>query len=71
MHLKLTVVMLAMLQPLILMAYELPHRTSNQSDPPIANKISTGERSPMSDGDKAGLRGPGQQCTEERTTPRI
>jgi YD repeat-containing protein len=60
---------LFILQPLILMGDELPHRTSNQSDPPIENKISSGEQSPMSDREKAGLRGPVQQCTEEHTFP--
>jgi YD repeat-containing protein len=69
MYIKLTVAMLAMLQSLILMADELPRPTPYQSDATITNKISTGEKSHMSDREKAGLRGPVQQCTEERTTP--
>src|ERR1700688_529042 len=60
---------LFILQPLILTADELLRRISNQSDTTITNKISSGEKSPMSDREKAGLRGPVQQCTEERTTP--
>jgi hypothetical protein len=69
MYIKLTVAMLAMLQSMILMADELPRPTPYQSDATITNKISTGEKSQMSDREKAGLRGPVQQCTEERTTP--
>jgi YD repeat-containing protein len=51
------------------MADELPRPTPYQSDATITNKIPTGEKSQMSDREKAGLRGPVQQCTEERTTP--
>jgi YD repeat-containing protein len=49
------------------MGNELPRPTSNQSDASITNKISAGEKSPMSDRENAGLRGPVQQCTEEQT----
>jgi YD repeat-containing protein len=68
MYIKLAVALLVALQPPILMADELPSRTSHQPDAAITNKISTGEKSLMSDREKAGLRGPVQQCTEERTT---
>jgi len=69
MHTKLAVVIFATLQPLLLMSDELPRLISNQSAPAITNKISSGEKSSMSDREKAGLRGPIQRCTEERTTP--
>jgi YD repeat-containing protein len=60
---------LFILQPLILTADELRSGTSYQSDPAITNKISSGDKSPMSDREKSGLRGPVQQCTEEHTFP--
>jgi hypothetical protein len=69
MYINLAVAILAMLQPSILMADELPRPTPYQSDAPTTNKISTGEQSPMSDREKAGLRGPVQQCIEEQTIP--
>jgi YD repeat-containing protein len=69
MYTKLSVAMLSMLQPLILMADELPRPTPYHSDATIPNKISSGEKSSMSDREKAGLRGPVQQCIEQRTTP--
>ena len=60
---------LFILQPLILIADELPRRTRYQSDPATTNKISSGEKSSMSDREKVGLRGPVQLCTEENTFP--
>jgi YD repeat-containing protein len=56
------------LQPLLLMGGELHRRIPDQSDPTVTNNPSTGESTSMSDREKAGLRGPVQQCTEERTT---
>src|ERR1700719_821533 len=53
----------------ILTANDLPRPASRQSEPAVTNKISTGENTSMSDREKVGLRGPVQQCTEERTTP--
>jgi YD repeat-containing protein len=55
--------------PPILTANDLPRPANWQSDPTITNKTSNGENASMSDREKAGLRGPVQQCTEERTTP--
>jgi YD repeat-containing protein len=69
MYKKLAVAMLATLQPWTFLSGESLRATPDQSDPAITNKISAGETSPMSDREKAGLRGPVQQCTEERTTP--
>jgi YD repeat-containing protein len=69
MYIKLAVAIVAALQPFILMGDEVGHATSFQSDGTIPNEISSGEKSSMSDREKAGLRGPVQQCTEERTTP--
>jgi len=57
------------LQPLILTGDELPNGTTYQSDPTTTNKISSGEKSSMSDREKPGLRGPVQQRTEEHTFP--
>jgi YD repeat-containing protein len=51
------------------MGNDLPRPASTQSDPTVTNKTSSGENTSMSDREKAGLRGPVQQCTEERTTP--
>jgi hypothetical protein len=69
MYMKLAVAIVAALQPFILKGDELPPRNSYQSDTAITNKILSGEKSSMSDGEKAGLRGPVQQCIEEQTTP--
>lgn len=55
--------------PLILTANDLPRPANSQSDPTVTDKTSTGENTSMSDREKAGLRGPVQKCTEERTTP--
>jgi YD repeat-containing protein len=63
------IALLFVLQPPILIANDLPRSANNQSDPAVTNKTSAGEKSPMSDREKAGLRGPVQQCAEERTTP--
>jgi YD repeat-containing protein len=63
------IVVLSILQSLNLMADELPRHTSYQSDASITNKTSSGEKSPMSDRERAGLRGPVQQCTEEQAIP--
>jgi YD repeat-containing protein len=43
----------------------------NRHDTASAAKTSDGGHSPMSDREKAGLRGPVQQCTEQRTTPAV
>jgi YD repeat-containing protein len=66
-----SIALLFLLQPLILTVNDLPRPANSQSDPAtaITNKTSTGENTPMSDREKVGLRGPVQQCTEERTTP--
>jgi YD repeat-containing protein len=70
MYIKLTfAAILATLQPLNIMGDELPSTASYQSDAAITNKIFSGEKSSMTDREKAGLRGPVQQCTEERTNP--
>ena len=69
MYIKLAVATLATLQLLILIGDELLRRTPYHSDVVISNKISSGEKSSISDREKAGLRGPVQQCTEERITP--
>src|ERR1700732_1028817 len=69
MYIKLAVATLATLQPLVVMANELSRPISSQPDTAISNKTSSGEKSPMSDREKAGLRGPVQQYTEERTSP--
>jgi YD repeat-containing protein len=63
------IAILFVLHPPILTANDLPRPANSQSDPPVTNKTSTGENPSMSDREKAGLRGPVQQCTEERTTP--
>jgi len=69
MYIKLALAIVAALQPLILMDDELPRPTPYQSDATIPNKISSGEKSSMSDREKAGFRGPVRQCIEQRTTP--
>jgi len=69
MYIKLAVATLATLQLLILIGDELLRRTPYQSDVVISNKISSGEKSSMSDREKAGIRGPAQQCTEVHTNP--
>lgn len=69
MHIKLRLASLATLQLLMLLRDEVPDRTSHQSDAAVTNKITSGEKSPMSDREKAGLRGPVQQCTEEQFIP--
>jgi YD repeat-containing protein len=61
--------LLFVLQPPILMGNDLPRPANSQSDPTATNKSSSGENTSMSDREKVGLRGPVQQCTEERTTP--
>jgi YD repeat-containing protein len=63
------IAILFVLQPLNLMGNDLPRPANTQSDPTLTNKTSSGENTSMSDREKAGLRGPVQQCTEERTTP--
>jgi YD repeat-containing protein len=63
------IAILFVLHPPILTANDLPRPANRQSDPTVTNKTSTGEKSSMSDREKVGLRGPVQQCTEERTTP--
>lgn len=63
------IALLFLLQPLILTANDLPHPANSQSDPTVTNKTPSGENTSMPDREKAGLRGPVQQCTEERTTP--
>jgi YD repeat-containing protein len=63
------IALLFILQPPFLMGNDLPRPANSQSDPALSNKISTGESTSMSDREKVGLRGPVQQCTEERTTP--
>jgi YD repeat-containing protein len=63
------IVLLFVLQSRILMGNDLPRAANSQSDPTVTIKTSTGEKSSMSDREKAGLRGHVQQCTEERTTP--
>jgi YD repeat-containing protein len=69
MYIQLAVAILATLQPLLLLGDELPMRIAYQSDSAISNKIPSGEKSPMSDREKAGLRGPVQQCTEGQIVP--
>jgi YD repeat-containing protein len=63
------IALLFVLHPPILTANDLPRPASRQSDPAVTNKTSNGENTPVSDREKVGLRGPVQQCTEERTTP--
>jgi YD repeat-containing protein len=63
------IALLFVLQPPILMGNDLPRPANSQSDPTVTNKASSGENTSMSDREKAGLRVPVQQCTEERTTP--
>src|ERR1700731_2149512 len=63
------IAILFVFHPLVLTANDLPHPANSQSEPAITNKTSSGENTSMSDREKAGLRGPVQQCTEERTTP--
>jgi YD repeat-containing protein len=63
------IAVLSMLRSFTLIADDLPRLASHQSDAAVTNKITSGEKSVMSDREKAGLRGPVQQCTEERTTP--
>jgi len=71
MYIKLTaaIALLFVLQPPILMGNDLPRPANSQSDPTVKNKTSSGENTSMSDREKVGLRGPVQQCAEERTTP--
>jgi hypothetical protein len=57
---------LSILQSLNLMADEFPRHTTHQSDAAVTNKITSGEKSFLSDREKAGLRGPVEQCTEEQ-----
>ena len=63
------IAILFVFHPLVLTANDLPHPANSQSEPAITNKTSSGENTSMSDREKVGLRGPVQQCTEERTTP--
>jgi YD repeat-containing protein len=63
------IALLLVLQPPILMGNDLPRPANSQSEPTVTNKTSSGENTPMSDREKVGLRGPVQECTEERTTP--
>jgi YD repeat-containing protein len=51
------------------MCQELPGSTSNHPDLTAANKTTHGANSSMTDREKAGLRGPVQQYTEEQTIP--
>ena len=68
-HPTAAIAILFVLQPLVLTANDLPRPANNQSDPTVTDKTSSEENTPMSDREKAGLRGPVQQCIEERTTP--
>jgi YD repeat-containing protein len=69
MYTKIAITAFAMWQPWVAAADKLSRTPSSQSDTPISNKTSSGEKSSMSDREKAGLRGPVQQCTEEQTIP--
>ena|ERR1700719_4019545 len=63
------IALLFVLQPLILIGRDLPRPANNQSDPTVTNKTFSGENTSMADREKVDLRGPVQQCSEERTTP--
>ena len=69
MYLKLAVAILATLPPWTFMSGESLRATTDQSDPAITNKLSSGEIASMSDREKAGLRGPVELYTEEHTFP--
>ena len=53
------------------MSGESLRATTDQSDPAITNKLSSGENSSMSDREKAGLRGPVELYTEDHTFPAV
>jgi YD repeat-containing protein len=69
MYLKLAVAILATLPPWTFMSGESLRATTDQSDPAITNKLSSGEIASMSDREKARLRGPVELYTEEHTFP--
>jgi YD repeat-containing protein len=71
MYLKLAVAILATLPPWTFMSGESLRATTDQSDPAITNKLSSGEIASMSDREKDGLRGPVELYTEAHTFPAV
>ena len=69
MYIKLGIAFLAILQSSGVTANASPTNIPEQSDTNIPTKIAPGEKSPMTDRENAGLRGPVQKCIEERANP--